>query len=476
MQIVLPNDWDPRPYQEPLMRYLDNGGKRAVVVWHRRSGKDLTMLHQVAKMAHQRRGVYWHIFPTFAQARKALWEGFTKDGKRILENVFPGFLDPKRKGSIIKRKDDQQMSIELKCGSIWRLIGSDKIELVGAGPVGVVFSEFAMANPKASKLIQPMLRESGGWTVFVSTPRGKNHLWDQYKAAKDDPSWFCEVKTLAETEAWKGWERADGTKYESWEAVLNDERRDGMPEALVQQEYNCDWTAALVGSIWGDLIDAAEKAGGLRPFGHPFDNVFTSWDVGFTDSTAIWFWQVADGGVDLIDYYENSGQPLSHYYDLVEQKPYKYIKHWLPHDTRQTTLAAGVSILNQTLRRWPGQVAIGPQLPIVDGIQAGRWLIQQGVRFHPKCGEGVELLRQYHYEYDEEKKTFGTRPEHDFSSHASDAFRYLACVVKKSELLAGPKTPKAPPPSAAKPLTYSFTLEQLHEDRVLSLSGRRRIE
>jgi phage terminase large subunit len=113
-------------------------------------------------------------------------------------------------------------------------------------------------------------------------------------------------------------------------------------------------------------------------------------------------------------------------------------------------------------------------LPIVDGIQAGRWLIQRGIRFHPKCSDGIELLRQYHYEYDEEKKTFSARPEHDFSSHAADAFRYLSCVVKHSEMLTKRDLPRKQEP-VARPLHHSFTLDQLHADRTLSIGGRRRI-
>jgi hypothetical protein len=283
-----------------------------------------------------------------------------------------------------------------------------------------------------------------------------------YDLACKDPAWFTDTQTLYDTQAYDP------------EKTISEERASGMPEALIKQEYLCDWNAALVGSIWGDLLDAAIKAGAGRHFQHEYDNVFTCWDLGFTDSTAIWFWQVVDGGVDFIDYYENHGCSLSHYYDVIESKPYKYIKHWLPHDARQTTLASGVSILNQMLKRFPGQVSVGPDLPLLDGIQAGRWLIQQGVRFHPSCSDGLNALRQYHYEYDEEKKTFAPRPAHDWSSHAADAFRYTAAVVKTSELLTRRVKESAPKPSA-KPLHMSFSLNQLFEDRARLVSQRRRI-
>jgi phage terminase large subunit len=196
-----------------------------------------------------------------------------------------------------------------------------------------------------------------------------------------------------------------------------------------------------------------------------------------TDSTAIWFFQIKDGGVDLIDFYENHGQPLSHYFDHIDNKPYTYVKHWLPHDARQVTLSSGVSILNQMLHKYPGRVEIGPKLHLLDGIQAGRWLLQQGVRLHTRCAEGIEALRQYHYKFDEESKTFSATPDHDWSSHAADAFRYLACVAKVSGLLL-PRKP--PPPAPSSPIVVpsmnrTFTLDQLFEDRERQLTSRKRI-
>lgn len=462
MKVVLPNDFVPRDYQHAFMEAMDNGKRKAMLVWHRRAGKDLTAIHQTVKMAHQRKAAYWHVFPSFAQARKAIWEGFTKEGKRVLENAFPGFMDPKRPGSIVKRKDEQQMMVEFKCGSIWRLLGSDRVEIVGAGPAGVVYSEYAICSPRSTNLISPMLRENQGWEVYITTPRGTNHAKDLYDRAKDDPEWYCDLKTLYDTRAY------DPDK------TLAEERASGKPEAFIKQEYLCDWTAALIGSVWGDLIDEVERNGGMADFDPAYGDVFTSWDLGFTDSTAIWFWQVKDGLVQFIDYYEAHGEPLSHYFEVIDGKPYKYVKHWLPHDARQTTLAAGVSILNQFLRKYPGQVSIGPDLPLLEGIQAARWMIQQGVRFHPRTAEGVKCLREYHYEYDEDKKDYSTRPSHDWSSHASDAFRYVAGVVKVSEMKLQKEPPKVVQP-VAKPVHMSFTLEQLHDDRVLSLSGRRRI-
>jgi phage terminase large subunit len=164
---------------------------------------------------------------------------------------------------------------------------------------------------------------------------------------------------------------------------------------------------------------------------------------------------------------------MSHYFDVVDAKPYQYVKHWLPHDARAKTLQTGSSILEQAMQHWPGKVGIVPQLSISDGLQAGRWLLQQQIRIHPRCGEGIEALRQYHYEYDEDTKAFGMKPEHDWSSHTADAFRYLACVVKHSELI----TRKAAPPKPAEQRGHdqTWTLDKLFADNEADKHGRRRI-
>ncbi len=432
------------------MRFFDNGGRRALTVWHRRGGKDLTALHQTCKMMHRRKGAYWHIFPTAEQGRKAIWEGFTKDGSRTLEQVFP---------RAIRRAPERfapngEMIVELKCGSIWRLMGSDKMEVVGAGPVGVVFSEYALAKPKTWDLVRPMLRENDGWAWMITTPRGANHAKALYDMAKADPAWFCDLKTLHDTRAYDP------------ELTIAEERASGMPEELIRQEYLCDWTAANVGSVWGDLIEALEKRSGLAPFEHQTDGVFTSWDLGFSDSTAIWFWRIHGDGVEVVDWYEAHGQPLSHYFDVLEERAaqhgFRYVKHWLPHDARARTLASGTSILEQFIaRHGSGAVAIGPALSLLDGIQAGRWLLQKDTRFHPRVAEGLEALRAYRYEYDEDKKTFLRKPLHDWSSHSADGFRYLACVVRASELLTRPEEKPKPRPVNTKPPTVDEMLAEL---------------
>ncbi len=428
------------------MRFFDRGGKRAVWVVHRRGGKDLTGAHQLCKMAHERKGVYWHVFPTFEQGRKAIWEGFRSDGERIIENVFPK--------EIVARKNENEMKIELKCGSLYRIIGSDKIEVVGAGPAGVLFSEYSIAKPKAWDLIAPMLRENNGWASFVYTPRGNNHGKKLYDMARKNPDWFCELQTLYDTQA-----------YDPY-TTIKDERAAGRPESLIRQEYLCDWTAANVGSVWGEQMEALEKKLALVEFAHPNDGVFTTWDMGISDAMAIWFWRINEHRApDLIDHYEATGKPLSHFFDEIEAKPYRYVKHWVPHDARARTYQTGVSTVEMFCERFGRpQVAVVPGLSFEDGIQAARWLLQQPIRFHPRCGEGIEALKSYHYEWDEDFKVFSNKPAHDWASNSADAFRYVACVVRATEQITRPAAVTDHGPYAV-PVSGTFTLDGLFEDR-----------
>lgn len=436
-------DFQPRPYQQRFLRYLlghQRGGRAAWCV-HRRGGKDLTAAHGTCAAMHQRVGAYWHVFPKYSQARKAIWEGFRQDGKRIIDNVFPR--------EIVKRRRDDEMTIEIHNGSIWRLIGSDNIDnIVGAGPVGVVFSEFALCKPNAWDYVRPMLVETDGFAAFISTPRGKNHFWEQLEIAKKHPGWFWEVLPHWKTGALPS-------------DVIETEIASGMSRAKALQEYGCDFDVSNEGAIWGEQIEALDKTGRVAEFEHRRDQVFTSWDLGRSDSTSIWFWRVSEdgNGVDVIDFFESHGKPLSFYFNTIAERGYSYQRHWLPHDAKARTLASELSVFDQFVNEFPGGVAMGPSLSLQDGIQAARWLLQQpGLRIHSRCKAGLASLKAYHRIYNEERKVYSDEPEHDWSSHAADSWRYLACVSKFALRLMKKEAPPPPPRVRA---VHEFTLDEL---------------
>ena len=250
----------------------------------------------------------------------------------------------------------------------------------------------------------------------------------------------------------------EAENLENLPAGYYDRLIEGQDSEWVKVYVDGEDASTVVGSIWGEAISAL---GDPDPFDHGNGDVFTSWDLGRSDSTSIWFWKL-DGRdrVRVIDHYENHLKPLSHYFELLATKPYAYRTHWLPHDARARTLASEMSVEDQFRRRYPGQVQIGPGLTLSDGIQAARWLLEKRVRFHARCKAGIAALAAYRREWDEEARSYSSQPVHDWSSHTADAFRYLAVVVKVTGLIAAEPEPKPTPGPPTRSLG-SFTLDEL---------------
>lgn len=220
----------------------------------------------------------------------------------------------------------------------------------------------------------------------------------------------------------------------------------GKDEEYVKVYVDGQDAAAGLGSVYGDLLTRVSERGGIVPFDFPKDGIYTNWDLGVSDSTAIWFWRIGRNGPDIVDYYEAHGQPLSHFFEEIDKRGYTYMKHVLPHDARARTLQTGVSTVELFEQRYPGLTMICPQLRIADGISATRWLFEQPIRFckNEAVEEGLKCLRAYRYDWDDEKQVFSKTPVHDWSSHGADAARYLACTYKYALNLVPEPTKAAP--------------------------------
>lgn len=420
-EIKLPHEWKPRPYQERLWEYLGGGGKRAVIRWHRRSGKDDVFLHHVACCAFEKPGNYWYLLPEYSQARKSMWDSINPHtGRRRIDDVFPK--------EIRSFTREHEMIIGLG-KSTFQLVGSDNPNsLVGSPPIGLVFSEYALSNPSAWAYLMPIVEENGGWVGFNSTPRGNNHFKDMCRFAENEPGWFYEALTANQTSVFTPLQL---------ENILKQLQATHGPEfgrALWLQEYFVSFDAAIPGSIWGDCMTACEASGRIGSVPHTEGvPVSTAWDLGRTDDTAIWFFQMVAGMVHVIDYHASSLKEIDFYGKLLRDKAkddgYVYGTHWLPHDARPRRLGmGGKSILQQMHEQDAGRCAIVPRLDIQEGIQAARKTFQY-VKFDSvRCDDGIECLKQYHRKWDDEKKCFEDYPVHDWSSHGSDAFRYLSLV------------------------------------------------
>lgn len=412
--IKIPNQWSPRPYQSELWNYLERGGKRAVAVWHRRAGKDSLSLNWTACAAIDRVGVYWHMLPLQTQARKVVWDAIDKRGRRVIDQVFPKALR--------KSMNTQEMKIELLNGSIWQCVGSDNYNaLVGANPVGVVFSEYSIADPAAWDFIRPILAENGGWALFIYTPRGRNHGAALFDMAKNNPGWFAQSLSVEQTNAIPL-------------SAVEEERRGGMEEDMVQQEFYCSFDAALKGAYYGAILNKLEQTGAIGEIRHnPEKPVYTAWDLGIGDATAIWFYQKNGNGCDVIDYYEASGVGLDHYVQVLKEKPYTYTNdNIFPHDIQVHELSSGKSRLD-LLAGLGVYGRVLERASVESGIAAVRLLLPRCRFDKGKCERGLNALRQYQKQWDEQRKDFMPRPLHDWTSHAADAFRYLATGFKEAE-------------------------------------------
>lgn len=423
MNITLPYQWAPRQYQRNAWRYLSRGGKRAVLRWHRRSGKDDVLLHHTAVSAHARVGNYWYMLPEYSQARKSMWDAINPhSGKRRIDESFPK--------EIRKRYSEQEMMIQFHNGSTFQLVGSDNYNsLVGSPPVGLVFSEYALSNPSAWAYLMPILEENNGWVAFNSTPRGNNHFKNLCKLAEKERGWFYEALSADKTEVFTD---------EQLQAILRQMQSthgDDYGRSLWLQEYFVSFDAAIPGSIWGDLLDKAQLAGRITKVEHDPDfPVSTGWDLGRTDDTAIWFYQLIAGEIRVIDFHSSNGKEIEFYANLLREKMragYTFATHWIPHDARPRRLGmGGKSILQQFIEQNVGRFVVLPRLDVQEGIQAARATIPRCYFDAEKCEMGLEALRNYHREWDDEAKKFSDHPAHDWSSHAADAFRYMSLSWK----------------------------------------------
>lgn len=421
MTVRLPNNWQTRAYQDDTWRYLNAGGTRAVEVWHRRSGKDDVALNWAAVAMTRRHASYWHMLPEAAQARKAIWRAVDPHtGIRRIDQAFPH--------EIRRRTLEQEMLIETRWGSTWQVLGSDNYNsFVGAPPAGITFSEYALADPNAWAFSRPILAENGGWAVFISTPRGRNHLQRLYAMAKKDPKWHASLLTVRDT----GVISPQIIAQERRELAA--ERGDDEADNIINQEYYCDFDAAIPGSYYGRIIAKLEKQGRITDV--PYDPrfpVFTAWDLGIGDPTAIWFYQHVGEAIHVLDYLENSGAGADYYAsELKVEREYFYGGHTLPHDADDKEWGNnGMSRVASLKKLGVKPCRVLPNASIDDGINAVRVLLPRCKFDEVKCERGLDCLRQYQKVWDDERRCFALKPLHDWTSHGADAFRYLAQGLK----------------------------------------------
>ena len=363
--------------------------------------------------------LFGYVAPYRSQAKSVAWD------------YLKHFSRP-----ITKQSNEADLIIELLNGAKIRLFGADNADAMrGLGFDGLYLDEYGDFKPSVwGNVIRPALSDKQGWCVFGGTPKGKNQFWNIYETSKKLPKeWFSlslpasKSKLLPESE------------LQAAQAQLAEDQ--------YLQEYECSFEAAIIGAIWGTEMRKVSEDGRITKVENQIEvKTHTAWDLGHTDDTAIWWYQVIAGEIHIVDFFALSGGTIEEFVSKIKEKPYNYGKHYLPHDARARTLASGGKSVIEQMAAHLGinNLAIVPSLTVQDGIQAVRMALPRCWFDAEKCADGIEALRQYQREYDEDKKAFRQTPKHDWTSHPADAMRMLAISWREE--------PKDKPPDPSKVL------------------------
>jgi len=411
------NSYAPR---QPFIDFHNRDERWAVLVCHRRAGKTVACVAELvlsALFCTKPDGRYAYVCPQFNQAKDVAWLYI----KRLTADI-PGV-----------EYNETELRADLPNGSRIRLYGADNPDrLRGLYLDGVVLDEFAdMRSSVWGEVIRPMLADRKGWAVFIGTPKGHNDFYRSWLYAKQAPDWFALMLKAS-----------NSGLIDSDELI--DARR-GMTDDQYEQEFECSFEAAIAGAYYAkDIVDAQITEVACDPE----LPVFTAWDIGYSDDTAIWFYQVTRGEIHVIDYYAANGHGVEHYVDVLNDKGYSYAKLgekpflWLPHDARAKTFASGGKSSQEQFFKLGYASRIVPELSLQDGVQALRMALPRMWFDAEKCKEGIEALKLYRREWDSDKKVFRDKPLHDWTSHAADAARYMALAWQEARPKEEPAAPK----------------------------------
>jgi phage terminase large subunit len=396
VRLVYP--YRPRDLFKP---YHARNKRWACIVAHRRFGKTVGCINDLIRRAvtdGKQDGRYGYLAPYYAQAKDVAWS----------------YLKYYSKPAWAAEPNESELRVDLINGARIRLYGADNADRMrGLYFDGVVIDEPAMMRASVwGEVIRPTLSDRKGWATFIGTPAGHNHFHDIREIARKNPDWFYAEFKASNTGLLDAEELAAA-------------RADMTPEQF-EQEFECSFEAAIMGAYFGKDVGQAEDEGRVCDVAYQPDiPVQTAWDLGIGDSTAIWFWQAIGDEIHVIDHYENSGFGLEHYAYVLGERYRGYGEDFVPHDAKARELGTGRTRVETllSLRRRPRVV---PSHTVEDGINAARVLFPKIWFDKTKCAKGLEALRQYRAEYDDDKRVFRNRPLHDWTSHSADAFRYMA--------------------------------------------------
>jgi len=395
-EVVIP--YKPRKLQKFLHNQIPKH-RFNVIIAHRRSGKTVLCINHLIRAAltnPQPNPRYAFIAPTFKQGKSTAWD-YIKNYCRNIPYI---------------KFNESELRCDFPNGSRVTILGAENDQaLRGIFLDGCVFDETQNISPVLfPEIIRPALADRKGWCIFIGTPKGQNYFYKLHKQALEEEDWWTATYKASETKV------LDDKELSAAKRV--------MSKDLYEQEFQCSFQAAITGSYYGKIIEELEKSNRITEV--PYDDNLkteTWWDLGLKDSTAIWFIQRLQSQLRVIDYYENSGEGLDFYADVLDSKPYKYDRHIAPHDIKVRELGAYGKSRLETALELGISFDIAPKLSIEDGIEMVRKTLPQCYFDKNKTYQGTEALKAYQKKWDERNQCFKNRPTHNFASHPSDAFR-----------------------------------------------------
>ena len=419
MTITIP--YKPRPLQAKLHHDLQNY-RFSVVVIHRRAGKTVMAINECIRRAatcpypNPRVAI---IFPNLRMAKRTAWDYLLYYAGAIPSVKF----------------HHTELTCTLPNGGKIMLQSSEDIQTLRGQYYDFVVIDEAAMHPSQlfPEIVRPALADTGrkgASCLFISTPAGKNSFYELYRSALDDPEWYTAVHKASETNI------LDQHELDSARKLLD--------EQTFEQEFEVSFTAQTKGSYYAGILNEVEEQGRICHVKYdPTLPVHCAFDLGISDSTAIWMYQLVKGNnkqaqtslaeqrVHILNCYEYWGVGLDHYVKVLNDLYTFYGDDWLPHDARVRELGTGRTRV-ETLLKMGRKPRVVPLHKVDDGINACRLLLQNPNVFFDAvgCEAGLNALRSYSREWDDRKRVFKRSPKHDWSSHYSDAFRILAMSYK----------------------------------------------
>lgn len=436
--IKLPHIYKARDYQDDWWDAFHGEGKHKdkkykifVFNIHRRGGKDISNWNMAIERTAESPMRTTYAFPTSDMSRDNLWESYTNDGLRFTDFVPMDLRLRKHRND--NGLNDSLKRIEFITGGSIRVVSAHNPgRLRGGNSKLFILSEFQAMDPMVIDIIMPIIEANDGVLIVNMTSNGDSAAKGMLEAWLADPDVYVSILTVDDTPVFTP-KQMERIRRQTIERFLARGLSEEEANAFVDQEYYCQWDSPVIGSYFGSAMRRAEDEGRITRVPHEsLLPVETWWDLGVDDSMSIWFVQLHNREVRLIDYYESSGEGFAHYARVLNgqqegferMKHYTYNRHLAPHDIVVRNMGVDAKTRQEVAK------SIGIDFTVVkrvsakeDGIEAIRTMLSRCWFDEDKCKRGVSALKGYKKTWDDKMMVYKNEPVHDWTSHATDALQ-----------------------------------------------------